>query len=96
MNASTRLRALSLLRLIVELKGSNMATNDVYLQIVGEREAEELAEELEELEDEGLIVWSETAEQWSPTMRGLLIGMGMSPYEPSQVLLDPDSRAECA
>lgn len=96
MNESTRARALSLLRLIVELRGSDLPSNDVFLGEIGEREPEVLAAELAELEAEGLIVWSEGGEQWTPTMRGLMIGIALPAFEPEQELYLGDSRAECA
>ncbi len=84
----------SLLRLIVELRGSDMPSNNVFIEIVAEREPETLVVELEELREAGLINWCEAAEQWTPTMRGLLLAMSMPAFEPG------DGRAfgqaECA
>ena len=78
--------SLSLLRLIVELKGSEMPTNKVFLVAVGEREPETLAAELVDLERAGLISWAAAAEQWTPTMTGLAIGLALPAYEPGQIL----------
>jgi hypothetical protein len=96
MNESTRARAPSLLRLIVELRGSDMPSNDVFLEVISELEPEDLAATLTHLEDDGLIAWSEKAEQWTPTMRGLLIGIGLPAYQPGECLLDVTATAECA
>jgi hypothetical protein len=95
MNESTRLPAPSVLRLIVELRGSDLPSNTVYLEIVSELDAATLTATLAQLEREGLIAWSERGEQWTPTMRGLLIGMALPPYEPGDSLVDM-STAECA
>jgi hypothetical protein len=95
MNESTRCRAPSLLRLIVELRGSDLPSNNVYLEIITELDSATLAATLAQLEDEGLISWSEGGEQWTPTMRGLLIGIGLPAYEPGECLLDM-ATAECA
>jgi hypothetical protein len=95
MNESTRFPTPSLLRLIVELRGSDLPSNDVYLGIVTELDSATLAATLAQLEREGLIAWSERGEQWTPTMRGLLIGIGLPPYEPGECLLDTTT-AECA
>jgi hypothetical protein len=95
MNESTRLPAPSLLRLIVELRGTDLPSNNVYLEIVSELDADTLAATLAQLEREELIAWSERGEQWTPTMRGLLIGIGLPAYEPGDSLLDM-STAECA
>ena len=85
----------SLLRLIVELRGSNLPSNDVYLVAIGERDPHALALELAELEAAGLIAWSEGGEQWTPTMRGLLLAMSMPAFEPGDGTAE-DSCAECA
>jgi predicted transcriptional regulator len=74
----------SLLRLIVELRGSDMPSNDVFLAVVSEREPDTLTQELAELQRAGLISWSEGGEQWTPTMRGLLIGIGLPAFEPGE------------
>jgi predicted transcriptional regulator len=74
----------SLLRLIVELRGSDMPSNDVFLAAISEREPGTLANELAELQRAGLISWSEGGEQWTPTMRGLLIGIGLPAFEPGE------------
>jgi hypothetical protein len=84
-----------LLRLIVELRGSDLPSNDVYLEIVTELDSATLTATLAQLESEGLIAWSERGEQWTPTMRGLLIGIGLPSYAPGECLLDV-STAECA
>lgn len=84
----------SLLRLIVELRGSDMPSNNVFIEIVTEREPGDLCAELEELEEAGLISWSEAAEQWTPTMRGLLLAMSMPAFEPGDGRVC--SQAECA
>jgi predicted transcriptional regulator len=96
MNESTRPRALSLLRLIVELRGSDLPSNDVFLAEIGERAPEALAAELAELEAEGLITWSEAGEQWTPTMRGLMLGIALPAYEPVEEIDLGDAHAECA
>lgn len=95
MNVSTRLPTPSLLRLIVELRGSDLPSNNVYLEIVSELDSDTLTATLAQLEREGLIAWSERGEQWTPTMRGLLIGISLPAYEPGECLLDA-STAECA
>lgn len=94
MHAFTLPGALPLLRLIVELKGSELPSNDVFLATVGERDGPTLAAELRELESAGLISWSEGGEQWTPTMRGLILGLNLPAYEPGVEL--EDTRAECA
>jgi hypothetical protein len=97
MNESTRFPAPSLLRLIVELRGTDLPSNNVYLEIVSELDSDTLSATLAQLEKEGLIAWSERGEQWTPTMRGLLIGIGLPAYEPGECLLDmTSSTAECA
>jgi hypothetical protein len=88
MNESTRSCAPSLLRLIVELRGSDMPSNQLFLEAISELEPEDLAATLTQLEDDGLISWSEKGEQWTPTMRGLLIGIGLPAYEPGECLLE--------
>ncbi|KIG16238.1 hypothetical protein DB30_04850 [Enhygromyxa salina] len=62
-----------------------------------------MAEQLDELERRGLISWSEGGEQWTPTMRGLLIGIGLPAFEPGEVDWSNDQignqhgdQAECA
>jgi len=85
----------SLLRLIVELRGSSVPTNDVYLLIVGEREPGALAAELAELDAAGLIAWSEGGAQWTPTMRGLILGLSLPAFEPGDGAV-VDTCAECA
>ena len=52
------------------------------------------AEELEELETQGLISWSEGGEQWTPTMRGLLLGINLPAYQPTEFLLDLEDEAD--
>ena len=94
MHAFTQPGAPSLLRLIVELKGSEMPSNGVFLTIVSEREPSTIAAELTELESVGLISWSEEGEQWTPTMRGLILGLGLPAFEPGADV--DDARAECA
>ena len=96
MNESTRLPAPSLLRLIVELRGSDLPSNTVYLEIVSELDPVTLTATLTQLEGEGLIAWSEKGEQWTPTMRGLLIGIGLPAYQPGECLVDTVDTAECA
>jgi hypothetical protein len=96
MNENPRPRALCLLRLIVELKGSEMPSNDVFLTAISEQEPEVIAEDLAALERAGLISWSERGEQWTPTMRGLLLGINLPAYEPNEFLLDDETAAECA
>lgn len=93
----------SLLRLIVELRGSDMPSNDVFLEIISEREPDTLAQELDELQRGGLISWSEGGEQWTPTMRGLLIGIGLPAFQPgeaacpdAQIDAQANRQAECA
>ena len=84
----------SLLRLIVELRGSDLPSNTVFLLTVGERDPGALCAELDELELAGLISWSEAAEQWTPTMRGLLLAMSMPAFEPGDGQVC--DQAECA
>lgn len=73
-----------------------MPSNDVFLEVISELEPEDLAATLTQLEDDGLIAWSEKAEQWTPTMRGLLIGIGLPAYSPGECLFDVTATAECA
>lgn len=61
-----------------------MPSNNVFLVAVSEREPEVLTAQLGELERSGLISWSEGGEQWTPTMRGLLIGIGLPAFEPGE------------
>lgn len=96
MNALTRPGAPSLLRLIVELRDSDLPSNDVYLEIVSEREAELVAAELVDLEHAGLIAWSERGEQWTPTLQGLLVAMSLPAFEPGLVTDLAKGHAECA
>lgn len=94
MNTFTQPGAPSLLRLIIELKGSEMPSNGVFLAAVSERDPEQLAAELADLEVAGLIGWSEEGEQWTPTMRGLIFGLSLPAFEPGADL--GGARAECA
>ena len=94
MHVFTQPGAPSLLRLIVELKGSDMPSNDVYLEIVSDRESGQLDAELDELEAMGLIAWSEVGQQWTPTMRGLILGLAQPAFEPGVGL--EQACAECA
>ena len=98
MHAFTSPGALSLLRLIVELKGSEMPSNAVYLLIVSEREPARLAAQLAELDAAGLVAWSEAGDQWTPTMRGLVVGLSQPGFEPGELDedLDAEAHAECA
>jgi hypothetical protein len=73
-----------------------MPSNDVFLEAISELEPEDLAATLTQLEGDGLIAWSEKGEQWTPTMRGLLIGIGLPAYEPGECLLDVTATAACA
>ena len=87
----------SLLRLIVELRGSDLPSNNVYLVTIGDRETEALSAELDELETAGLITWAERAEQWTPTMRGLMLAMALPAFEPGDgTIIDQADQAECA
>jgi len=86
----------SLLRLIVELRGSDMPSNNVFIEIVSEHDPDALCAELDELEADGLINWSEAGEQWTPTMRGLLLAMSMPAFEPGDGLECNQAEAECA
>lgn len=95
MHTFTQPGAPSLLRLIIELRGSDLPSNNVFLGTISEREPETMAHELEELVHVGLITWSEIAEQWTPTMRGLLIGMGLPAFEPGEPSAS-ETCAECA
>jgi hypothetical protein len=65
-----------------------MPSNQLFLEAISELEPEELAATLTQLEGDGLISWSEKGEQWTPTMRGLLIGIGLPAYEPGECLLE--------
>ena len=85
----------SLLRLIVELRGSNLPSNDVYLTVIGERDPLALGAELAELEAHELIAWSEGGEHWGPTLRGLMLAMAMPAFEPGDGSAT-DCCAECA
>lgn len=85
-----------MLRLIVELKGSEMPSNDVFLLAISEQEPDVLTADLAELERAGLISWAEVAEQWTPTMRGLLVGINLPAFEPAAYLMDADDSAQCA
>ena len=96
MNASTRSSSLHLLRLIIELRGSDMPSNNVFLAAISELEDDDLSADLAVLEEGQLIAWSEVAEQWTPTMRGLLIGINLPAYEPALHLLSHESSAACA
>ena len=84
----------SLLRLIVELRGSDLPSNDVFLLTVGERDPSALRAELTELDAARLISWSDAAQQWTPTMRGLLLAMSMPAFEPGDGQVR--DQAECA
>lgn len=95
MNESTRFPAPSLLRLIVELRGTDLPSNNVYLEIVSELDPATLTATLAQLEREGLIAWSERGEQWTPTMKGLVIGIGLPAYEPGECVVSTTT-AECA
>lgn len=93
MTTQLRPHTSTLLRLIVELKGAGMATNLVFLEVIGERDPRTLVAELEELEELGLVAFAAASEQWTPTFAGLTVGLSLPAYDPAEVLLDDD---ECA
>ncbi|PRP90976.1 hypothetical protein ENSA5_60510 [Enhygromyxa salina] len=95
MHTFTQPGAPSLLRLIVELRGSDLPSNNVFLGTISERESETMAAELDELAHLGLITWCENAQQWTPTMRGLLVGIGLPAFEPGEPPAS-ETCAECA
>ncbi|GEM_PF-5817893 len=97
MNGLTCPGAPSLLRLIVELKGSSMPSSPIFLLELGERDPDVLADELEDLTRAGLVGWSDQAQQWTPTMRGLMLGIALPAYDPanqvSPTAVNNDERA---
>ena len=77
--------SLTLLRLILELKGSDLPSNAVFLSAISEREASVLAAELEDLERNGLVQWTAAADQWTPTMAGLALAVALPAFVPDAV-----------
>lgn len=86
MNELSQPGSLPLLRLIVELKGSDLPANAVFLLELCDSDPDVLADRLTDLQAAGLVSWSEQAQQWTPTMRGLAIGMALPAFDPSQTV----------
>ncbi|NVB41956.1 hypothetical protein G6O69_29275 [Pseudenhygromyxa sp. WMMC2535] len=95
MNGLAQPHALHLLRLIIELRSADIPSDDFWLGTVGERDPEQLAAELAALEGDQLIAWSERAQQWTPTLRGLAMGLNLPAFEPDAAPFTT-AEAECA